>query len=490
MKDFRKTAGAAAIFALIYTFCMYKNTASITFPILMAAGIWFLYAMQDKRKLFDSKMDTFYAVGIMLIAVSVFMTDDWKLIFMSKTVVLTLYICLAMDIYFDDNTWDDMQHVYQGIKIVLGSIGKAFNILGDYGEYKEEKKSEGLENSVRRKQIAKVLKGIVITVPLLLVIIPLMMSADVVFQNMIKAVFDLDKIFEVLFEKINIVGIAVTIFAAFLLYYGFLRVMENGNEKEQPELRKYGDKITGITITGIIGFIYVIFSMVQLRGIFFSNVKLPEGYTYAEYAREGFFQLFILAVINMVIVLVCAAKYEYSKILNSILYILCACTYIMIFASCWKMLLYVRVYNLTFLRVMVLWSLVVLAIIMAAVIRYIYTDNFSLFRWITVVVASFYIIIAFARPDYVVAKYNLDYGNQMEVDQYYLMKLSSDALPVIMEHMEELECSQDSRYFRKIKEKYKSMGIRTFNLSVFTAGNRMETSGYVLSSYEEPEQIN
>lgn len=474
MKDFRKTAGAAGLFALIYTFCMYKNTASITFPLLMAVGIWLLYVMQDKRKLFDSKLSSFYIVGITLIAVSVFMTGDWKLILMSKMAVLVLYICLAMDIYFDDGAWDDLQHVYHGIKIVLGSIGKGFNFLSDYGEYKKERKIEGAEDSFQKKQIVKVLKGVLIALPLLVIIIPLMMSADVVFQNMVRTLFDLDMIFEILFEKINIIGLGITFLASFLLYYGFLKVTGEENGEEQLEVKTYGDKITGITITGIIGFIYVIFSMIQLRGIFFSNVKLPEGYTYAEYAREGFFQLFILAVINMVIVLICAARYEYDKILNIILYVLCACTYVMIFSSAWKMILYIRVYNLTFLRVMVLWSLAVLAVIMAAVIRYVYSDDFSLFKFMAVVVTSFYIIAAFARPDYVVAKYNLDYGNQTEVDRHYLFDLSSDAFPVIMEHKEDLNCTLNDRYFLKIKEKYDDMGIRTFNLSGFIAKSMIQ----------------
>lgn len=472
MKDFKKTAGAAGIFALIYTFCMYQNTASITFPILMATGIWFLYAMQDERKIFDSKLSGFYTVGIVLIAVSVFLTEDWKLIFMSKMAVLTLYICLAMDIYFDDSAWNDIQYVREGVRIVLGSIGRGFNLLGDFGDYREERKKEGVVSSVKSKQVMKVLKGVCIALPLLLIIVPLMMSADVVFEDMMETIFDFETIFVRLLDALDF-GLWITLFAALILSYGFINLIKEGNENTQLPIKMYGDKVTGITVTGIISFVYVIFSLVQFRGIFFSNVKLPEGYTYAEYAREGFFQLFILAVINMVIVLICATRYEYSKVLNVILYILCACTYVMIFSSAWKMILYIKVYNLTFLRAMVLWSLAVIAVIMAAVIRYVHSDDFSLFKFMAVVVTSFYIIVAFARPDYVVAKYNLDYGNQMEIDERYLMDLSSDAMPVILENRSELGVSLDNWYFERIENKYEDMNIRTFNLSVFVAGSML-----------------
>ena len=71
------------------------------------------------------------------------------------------------------------------------------------------------------------------------------------------------------------------------------------------------------------------------------------------------------------------------------------------------------------------------------------------------------------------AKYNLDYGNQMEIDERYLMDLSSDAMPVILENRSELGVSLDNWYFERIENKYEDMNIRTFNLSVFVAGSML-----------------
>lgn len=469
MNNFKKTAGSSTAFALIYTFCMYQNTASITFPILMAAGIWFLYSLNTERKIFDNFLSGFYVAGIMLTAISVFMTDDWKLIFMSKIVVFVLYLCLAIELYFYDQGWDDARYIKEGIKILWGSIGKGFLLISDSCEYVQNYKNSTMENSKKSKSIMKIIKGILIAIPLLMIIIPLMMSADVVFQNMMNSLFDMENIFELLFVKLNVIGLGMTFLIALLLYYGFIKILIKEDKSEKVIVKKYYDNITGITITGIIGFIYGIFSVIQLRGILFTDVNLPEGYTYAEYAREGFFQLFFLAVINMIIVLVCASKFEYSKILKTILYLLCLCTYIMIFSSTYKMILYIKVYNLTFLRLMVLWALAVIFVIMAAVIRYVYSNDFSLFKFMTVVVTSFYIIIAFAKPDYVIAKYNLEMGNQMEVDKWYLNHLSCDAMPVMAEYQEDFQ-----RYFERAELHYENMSIRKFNLSQYIAKCEIE----------------
>ncbi len=470
MKDFKKIAGASVAFAALYTFCMHNNSASITFPILMAAGIAFLYVLQEERKLFDNFISGFYVVGIMLVAVSVFMTGDWKLIFMSKVVVAVLYIALAIEIYVDDSLWTDMIYVKNIAGLPFAGFFKGFGFVGDYSVYKEER-AEEVNNGVIKGNIGKVLKGLLIVVPLLLVILPLMMSADVVFENIVESIL-LEDLFDILFDEWNIVEVGLKFFFAFITIFGFMKIITG--KSDSITITKYSsDYVTGITVTGVVAFIYVMFSFIQIRGIVFSNITLPEGYTYAQYAREGFFQLFALAVINMLIVLICASKYEYNKVLNTILYILCACTYVMIFSSAYKMLLYIEVYNLTFLRLMVLWSLLVLAFIMVAVIKYVYQNDFSLFKYIVIVTTFFYIIVAFGRPDYIIAKYNLEYGNKEQVDKYYLRELSSDAVPVLCQHTELFE----EAYYKKWYVKYHEESLRKFNLSKAVACSKLEAYG-------------
>lgn len=469
MNQFKKLSISALIFAITYTFCMYHNKASITFPILMAAGIALLYSVSENRKPFDNKLSGFYNTIIMLVSVSVFMTDDWKLIFMSKCVVFVMYLCLAMELFFDDSNWQDMHYIKNILKLIKGSIGKGFGYFADKIIYKQELKENQTEEKPKNENVMKIIKGLLISIPLLIIIVPLMMSADVVFMNMIENIFDIDKIIDLFLDDFNIIIIALYICISFILFYGLIKTLTNSNGSSFDFIGRKTDAVTAITVTGIVGVIYGLFSFIQIRGILFSDVKLPENYTYAEYAREGFFQLFILALINMAIVLFCASRYEHNKILKSILYVLCAFTYVMIFASTYKMIMYIEVYNLTFLRIMVLWSLLVIAVIMAAVIRYIYRNDFSLFKFGVVVITSFYLIIAFGRPDYMVAKYNLDLGNQRHPGWYYLEHLSCDAMPVMINHQEEMRKNEAGYYMKKAEKQYDTMSVRTFNLSQFIA---------------------
>ena len=111
------------------------------------------------------------------------------------------------------------------------------------------------------------------------------------------------------------------------------------------------------------------------------SVSLPEGVTYSSYARQGFFQLLFVAVMNLVMVLMNLKFFKRSRFLNGVLTVICGCTYVMIASAAYRMALYVGEYHLTYLRVLVLWFLLLLACMMAGVVILIYRNRFPLFGW-------------------------------------------------------------------------------------------------------------
>ena len=109
----------------------------------------------------------------------------------------------------------------------------------------------------------------------------------------------------------------------------------------------------GITFCGLLTALYAVFAIIQILSPFLGKQMLPAGYSYSEYARQGFFQLLFVAAVNLVIVLVCNRAFAESRVLRTILTIMCGCTYVMIGSSAVRMLMYIRAYHLTYLRVLV-----------------------------------------------------------------------------------------------------------------------------------------
>ena len=148
-------------------------------------------------------------------------------------------------------------------------------------------------------------------------------------------------------------------------------------------------------------------------------------------------------------------RFRKSNVLRGILTFISLCTYIMIASSAYRMILYIRVYYLTFLRVFVLWALAVIFLLMTGALIMIYREAFPLVKYCLIIVTSFYLVFSFAHPDYWIARYNLDHAisakdqqqsredgtySSLELfkDFYYLKGLSMDAAPVIFEKAAQL----------------------------------------------------
>jgi len=87
------------------------------------------------------------------------------------------------------------------------------------------------------------------------------------------------------------------------------------------------------------------------------NFGLPSDFTYAEYARRGFFELIAVTLINFSILLSCIGfARKGSKLIDRavrILYsLLVACTLVMLFSAHFRMSLYEEAYGYTYLRML------------------------------------------------------------------------------------------------------------------------------------------
>ncbi len=179
----------------------------------------------------------------------------------------------------------------------------------------------------------------------------------------------------------------------------------------------------------------------QVVYLTFGNyLTLPSGYTYAEYAHEGFYELLTVCVLNLIIVLVASYFFGESTPLKVILTIICVCTYIMLISSAYRMYLYVREYDLTRLRVYVLYGLLVLAILLVGVIIYIYRESFPLFRYGIAILTGAVIILVYSHPTALIARYNIYQmtDRHSTIDIRHLTRLGTDAIPAIMENFDEL----------------------------------------------------
>ena len=492
-EQFTYFAMVSILYAAFYTFCLYRNAMGITYPFFIIGTLCYFFSSMKKLEIPYKKGSLFYLISIVMLGVSNCTTTSYEIIRLNKLVAFLLFFILILHTVYNDTGWDFSHYLSAVLRTIGSTIASFLSPLTDMGSFFATKKKE---NDNKTGMIIYIVIGISIAIPILIVTVALLCSADIVFYSAVKNL--------VSFDLYTICSICLLMFTVFFSSYSMICALCKKGVPEEVSDKRMFDPIIGIVFTSLLALVYLCFSMIQILYLFIGRMQLPEGYTYSAYARQGFFQLLFVCILNLILVLTCLKLFRENMILKVILTVISFCTFIMILSSTLRIFMYISIYNLTFLRLFVLYALIVIFLLMAGVTAYIYIRKFSLFFYSVAVTIVIYIIFSFAHPDYWIARYNLNPVYNSYQDEYdvmnnfdYLSYLSSDAASVILnktynpylekfvkikENREEYHNTENVRYDNDTEWIYRyhhriclnadAMKIRSFNFSLYLADRR------------------
>lgn len=111
------------------------------------------------------------------------------------------------------------------------------------------------------------------------------------------------------------------------------------------------------TMLFIVNFVFVLFLISEISKLCGNFLKVPKGYIYSSYAREGFFQLLFVTLINFGIILYLIYKtnlVKEDKKVKCLVLSLIAFSIFLIFNSYYRMFLYIGRFGFTNLRLQVI----------------------------------------------------------------------------------------------------------------------------------------
>ena len=191
----------------------------------------------------------------------------------------------------------------------------------------------------------------------------------------------------------------------------------------------------------VLDLLFAAFIAVQLKVLFggYAAVLRSTGQTYAEYARQGFWQLLVVILLTLVVIALALRWAPRSSsrdrlLVRCLLGTLCGLALSVVVAALCRMDMYVGAYGLTRLRLSVagteLWLGVVLVLLMAVGLLH---DGR---RWFprAVVASAAVAVLAFGlvNPDAVIAQQSVArFQHTGKIDISYLQGLSADAVPAL-----------------------------------------------------------
>lgn len=438
--------GLALIYSICFAVAFYRNYIGITFPLITAVTLAVCGLFLKKQGVAWKKSNWLYAGICLLLGISTFLTTNLFVIFFNTVGILLLITVIMLRQVYDDRDWSFGQYLVNLLFLYVNMIPELaapfIHLSGCLKFCKRERK--------QNRTVKYILLGILIGLPMLAVIIVLLSSADQIFSKVIGETCY--RLFSQIVFSPNVFFVILLMVLGFFGIYSFLSALTLNNMPQNKSRVQKNNPLIAITFLSMVTAVYVIFCCIQIIFLFTGGMLLPKGYTYAEYAHQGFFQLLFVCIFNLILVVSCMAVFDVNRILKLLLLLCSGCTYIMIASSAFRMILYIRTYHLSFLRVLVLWFLAMLVVLMAGVVIAVCRREFGLFRYSMTVVALFYLIFSFARPDVLVAEYNVaQMGDAISYeDLEYLAGLSMDTVPTLSRYdFEHENCCKGGTYVKE-----------------------------------------
>lgn len=237
-------------------------------------------------------------------------------------------------------------------------------------------KSGNTDNKTAGK-MGSILLGLIIAVPLMMVILPILSSADADFQKlMASGIWYMEDHFLLTVIRL-ILSIPVMCYLFGLIYGGIHKRYASCISRETAQstgktLRLLPDTAV-FTAVSAVCIVYLLFMAIQGRYLFSAFWgTMPQNFTYAEYARRGFFELCGIALLNLCL-LVAANMFSQTerrknKLLTAANIMLAVLTLLLIFTAMSKMMMYISVFGLTVKRILTMAFMVWMTIVYTLVI--------------------------------------------------------------------------------------------------------------------------
>ena len=406
----------------------YGKDLGISAVFFVVPLLVYYYNLLKKHKKIKNICGLLFMIPIVLLSLTYFLYDNP--IFNDLNIIVIFVLFILMFIF-------TIKPVYNIKKVISNFFNIIFEPLSFIGTFLKESKKD-LKGRVKLSNDAKrLIKSLLIVIPIVLIVLLLLSKADSLFNELFSnliGIFEdiIDYIFSDLIGKV-FVGLLLFVFIGINSYY---LINYYGTRKDVVKEVKKRDLIPLKLLVGILDIIYVIFDYIQIKELVLHDSLTR--YTYSTFARQGFFELLVVIIINITIIVI-AKKLQTKentkeyKFIDTMCIIMIFLTTIIIVSSFMRMNLYVSAFGYTTSRLLVYSSLVVMSLALIPTVIHIFKPETKILRSYMIIVVCVYTIINYLSFDYIIAYKNINrYYDTKKIDLDYLENYGYDNVPLLM----------------------------------------------------------
>ena len=475
----------SVLLGILFDYFFYDKGLGIAFPLYILLIVFGLFGISYVYKKKIKKDALLLLIPLFFFSVMTAVRSSELLTFLNVVACIYLLLLIA-DLCFDKKISNYLIRDYIVVPFTpFKFVTPFFKSVSELSSLKKESKD--------KKVSSQIVRGILISIPFLIIFILLFSSADLVFQKYMSDLVNIN----VEGETIVRILLVLLVSCAFVGAYSYIfNVKKEVIGSKERKLRI--GSIESYILLGSVNLLFLIFISVQITYLFGGQSNISSlGFTYAQYARRGFFELIGVAVISFFLLFGLdryihrekGSSLRIFKILSSLLVV----EVIVIMVSAFmRLLLYEDAYGFTTLRlyshVFIIFLTVVFGLLIYKVLKNGKESNFSLGVFLSAIL--FLVGMNILNPDAFIAQKNIQrFNDGKKLDVYYLTTLSDDALPVTVKMLDISDESVKGEFayymYWKMQGRISSNNWQSFNISRNRAKEIIAPKMEVLEEYKE-----
>lgn len=447
---------------------------------VMAAVLVYLHASKHSATLYSWIGAILYLIG----AVSLCLSGDNTLKLFSLPALYVLYMLVVIErlsLHTGEGMFARVGDFFMTVfPHSFGRIVRGW--LSLFGRSKNE--------TGHSRKVGAILIGLACAIPVLLILIPLLVSSDAAFAGLL-SILDWN-----VFAR-GIFALSIGAFVA-LLAYSLLFCSEPAKRRPAESAFRGIEPFSVTAFLAIIGLAYVLYLISQFA-YFFNGFRglLPKDFTVAQYARRGFFEMCAIVFINLIVIVLawklCRRKEgELPRPVRILILFLCLVSLILVGAAISKMVLYMKSFGLTRLRIITSVFMIFLAVVIIAVGLRLYIRRLPAFSITVAAAALLLFALSVSNVDGIIARHNIrcyQNGSLDSIDMETISYLGNGAVPYIVELLDDTDPTVASDAREALQRRLKSLGLARNSESDAPVDNGLDIRSWNLADQQAREAI-
>lgn len=393
----------------------------INMTVLLSLGyLLFAKAYAGKQLFTRANLPWLITFGLMALSFSLYDNPFLKIfsILVIPATFLVFYNYAQLE-YRERRQWD-LAFFSSLFVRAFGFLPKVSQAIGLYSDVVFPRERQGLA------VVKKVLLGVLLlAVIALLVVIPLLSAADPLFAAKMKEIYQsFNGLISLQFigKTIFFCVMAVLLLAVVLAWlWPFELTKHNKTDKEVDSI------VAGIVLGGIL-ILYLFFLYLQLNRLWVNVLPINFGET-EELVKSGFWQLFALSIINIILFSISFRKT--NAVVCKILAVFVGASFLLLLSAGYRMFLYVTFYGLSYEKFFSTYTVIYIGILFAWIVaRFFIADKPNIMKFSAFLFLWMFALATVFPVEQFILQANLALAQRPEsrIKLYELTMLSPDIL--------------------------------------------------------------